>query len=73
MTLRRLGLLTSLCATACLLGCGTRTIYIKAGEPVMLRQTVKGAKVWVKDAKGNLTPGILDLAEGWWCLEDVKR
>lgn len=39
----------------------------------MLRQPVKQVKVWVKDKDGKLTPGVLDLSEGWWCLEDVKR
>ena len=50
-------------------GCVNRTIYIPQGEPVRLRQTIHGAKVWVKDANGNTVPGRVDLLEGWYCLE----
>jgi hypothetical protein len=49
-------------------GCATRTIYVRAGEPVRLRETVKSAKVWVLDTEGKPTPGVMDLPEGWYCL-----
>jgi hypothetical protein len=49
-------------------GCATRTIYVRDGEPVRLRETVKSAKVWVLDAKGTPTAGVMDLPEGWYCL-----
>lgn len=49
-------------------GCATRTIYVRNGEPVRLRETVHNAKVWVLDAKGTPTPGVMDLPEGWYCL-----
>ena len=49
-------------------GCGARTIYIPHGEPVRLRETIRGAKVWVKDANGNTVAGRVDLLEGWYCL-----
>ena len=56
-------------------GCGasapfTRTIYVPDGTPVRLRETIHGAKVWVKDANGQAVPGRMDLPEGWYCLPD---
>jgi len=52
-----------------LTGCGggtlfTRTIYVPHGTPVRLRETVKDAKVWVKDADGKPVAGKMDLPEG---------
>ena len=56
-----------------LTGCGggtlfTRTIYVPHGTPVRLRETVKDAKVWVKDADGKPIAGKMDLPEGWYAL-----
>ncbi len=52
-------------------GCGrTRTIYMPPGEPVRLRETIEGAKVWVMDKDGKAVAGRVDLAEGWYCLPD---
>ena len=51
-----------------LTGCGARTIYVPHGEPVRLRETIRGAKVWVKDQHGNTVAGRVDLLEGWYCL-----
>jgi len=56
-----------------LTGCGggtlfTRTIYVPHGTPVRLRETVKDAKVWVKDADGKPVAGKMDLPEGWYAL-----
>ena len=63
--------LALLLATALLVsGCGTRTIYVPSGEPVRLRETVCGAKVWVLDASGKPVAGVMDLAEGWYVLPD---
>jgi hypothetical protein len=61
------------CALLCTLaltiqGCGTRTIYVPHGEPVRLRETIKGVKIWAADAKGAETPGVIDLPEGWYAL-----
>ena len=58
-----------------LTGCGggtlfTRTIYVPHGTPVRLRETVKDAKVWVKDADGKPVAGKMDLPVGWYCLPD---
>ena len=56
-----------------LTGCGsgapfTRTIYVPHGTPVRLRETIKDAKVWVKDADGHAVAGKMDLPEGWYAL-----
>ncbi len=56
-----------------LTGCGggapfTRTIYVPDGTPVRLRETVRDAKVWVKDADGKPVAGKMDLPEGWYAL-----
>jgi len=48
-------------------GC-VRTIYVPHGTPVRLRETVKNAKVWVKDADGKPVAGKMDLYEGWYAL-----
>jgi hypothetical protein len=45
-----------------------RTIYVPDGTPVRLRETVHNAKVWVKDANGDVVPGVMDLPDGWYCL-----
>lgn len=49
-------------------GCGVRTVYVPHGTPVRLRETIKDAKVWVKDADGQVIAGEMDLPEGWYCL-----
>ncbi|MCJ7543260.1 MAG: hypothetical protein MUP47_01635 [Phycisphaerae bacterium] len=49
-------------------GCSTRMIYVRDGEPVPLRETVRSAKVWVLDADGKPVAGIMDLPEGWYVL-----
>jgi len=48
-------------------GC-VRTIYVPHGTPVRLRQTVKNAKVWVKDADGKPVAGRMDIPNGWYAL-----
>ena len=50
-----------------LAGCG-RTVYVPHGAPVRLRETVKDAKVWVKEPDGRVTGGQMDLPEGWYAL-----
>lgn len=51
-------------------GCRTRTIYVPDGTPVLLRETVKNAKVFVPDESGSWTPGVMDLREGGYYLTD---
>lgn len=48
-------------------GC-VRTVYVPHGTPVRLRETIKDAKVWVKDADGQVIAGEMNLPEGWYCL-----
>jgi hypothetical protein len=60
-------LLAVLLTATLLTGC-VRTIYIPHGTPVRLRETVKGVKVWVKDADGATVAGKMDLPEGWHAL-----
>lgn len=50
-----------------LMGCA-RTVYVPPGEPVRLRETVKGAKVWVLGQDGKAVAGEMDLPRGWYCL-----
>ena len=61
-----------LCLAVVLLlsGCVTRTVYVPPGEPVRLRETVRGAKVWVLDSSGRPVAGVMDLPAGWYCLPD---
>jgi len=49
-------------------GCATHTVYVPHGEPVRLRETIPGAKVWVLDETGQPIAGRMDLPEGWYCL-----
>jgi hypothetical protein len=62
---------TVLLAALFLGGCA-RTIYVPDGTPVRLRETVRGAKVWVLDAAGRPVAGRMDLPEGWYCLPDPE-
>lgn len=48
-------------------GCA-RTVYVPAGEPVRLRETVKNVKVWVMGADGKPIAGTMNLQEGWYVL-----
>jgi len=57
-----------LCLALLLTGCATRSVYVPHGEPVRLRETIPGAKVWVLDASGQPVKGRMDLPEGWYCL-----
>jgi hypothetical protein len=47
-------------------------VLVPPGEPVRLRQTIPSAPVWVADAQGRETPGVVDLPEGWYCLPDTR-
>ena len=49
-------------------GCSVRTIYVTHGTPVRLRETIKDAKVWIKDSDGQVIAGKMDLSEGWYAL-----
>jgi hypothetical protein len=69
-TLQGVLIFVMLCALASTLhGCGVRTVYVPAGEPIRLRQSVKACKVWVADKDGKEVPSTLDLPEGWYALD----
>jgi hypothetical protein len=58
-------------ALACLMtGCGTtRVVYVPAGEPMRLADSVK-SRVWVKDDSGKLvrSNNKVTIPEGWYTL-----
>ena len=47
-------------------GCFTRTVYVPAGQPVRLRQSVRSVKIWALDEAGKPVKGVIDLPEGWF-------
>lgn len=65
-----MGLVAMICASACLSGCGTRTVLVPPGEPVRLRKSIKGAQIWAADKNGKEIEGTADLPEGWYVLPD---
>lgn len=60
-----------LSGTGCL-GTYVRTIYVKPGDPVRLRETVRNVKVWVYDKEGNAVESVMDLPDGWYCLSKER-
>jgi hypothetical protein len=66
-------LLTTLLLSAWLSGCGTRTVYIRDGEPVRIRKAITNAAIWAKDARGADIPGEMTLPEGWYALPDPGK
>lgn len=59
-----------LCLLAFVSGCGTRVVYVRPQDPVRLRAEVKAAAVWVRDGKGEWTPGTVTLPEGGYYVQD---
>lgn len=52
-------------------GCRTvDTVYVPHGEPVRIRETVRGVAVWVMGEDGEPMPGVIDIPSGWWALSD---
>lgn len=73
-TLRKTASLILLCVIACCSGCaGTRTVYIKDGNPVRIRKTIPQTEVWVQDGTGVWIEGKCDLPEGWYALPDPGK
>lgn len=55
-----------------LTGCSilqARTVYIPAGDPVQIRENLKGVKVWVF-VDGKRQASKMDIPEGWYALDD---
>lgn len=42
-----------------------KTIYVPEGDAVMLRQDVKGVKIWAKTKDQDPVAGKMTLEEGW--------
>ena len=61
-----LSVLPLLCATSC----GTRAIYLKPGDPVQVRETIRKAPVWVFDKTGQKIPTTVDLPIGKYVIDD---
>jgi len=62
-------LLAAICPLGgCMLQSQVKTVYVKEGDPVRIRETIKGAKVWVMDKDGTAVPGVMDLPDGWYAL-----
>lgn len=58
----------------CLGSCAVRVMYLdaKTTKTVRLRETLKGAKIWVKDSTGAVLPAKADLLEGGYYRRDLK-
>ena len=70
--LRKTALCALLCVSACLSGCGgTRTVYVRDGEPVRLAEPVV-ARVWVADKDGKEVLSRMEIPEGWYALPDTE-
>lgn len=57
-----------------LASCAVRVMYLDATttKTVRLRETIKGAKVWVKDSTGVTMPAKTDLLEGGYYRSGLK-
>lgn len=69
---KKIQALLLICVIAFAGSCAVRTIYVPPGQPVRLRETLRGVKVWVADSRGNWLESTLDLPEGWYALSDAK-
>ena len=54
---------------------GERVVYLghDTTRTVRLRETIRGAKVWVKDSSGVAIPGTADLLEGGFYRNDLAK
>lgn len=55
-----------------LAGCKTTALFVPDGSPVRLRETIKGARVWVQNERGAWIEGKVDLPAGWYCLSNSE-
>lgn len=49
-----------------------RTVYVKPGVSVRLRQDVENIKIWVKGKDGKVLPSTITLKEGWYVMSMEK-
>lgn len=59
----------ALAVVLCLVGCGTRVVYVPHGEPMRLAEPV-AAKVWTLTEGGKRikSDNRVTIPEGWYCL-----
>lgn len=63
-----LPILVTLCVLASLPACGTRTVIVRKGDPVQIREATK-AKVWVFDKNGERVESEAVLPVGWYAID----
>lgn len=74
MTRLKRAILLTIFGSVCLSGCGTRAVYVRAGDVVQLRQPLRKIKVWVFDAQKKKQAAVIDLIpEGWYCVDDPGK
>jgi len=56
-----------------LTGCGTRTVIVRQGDPMVVRKTIKNAPVWVYDKDGKLVESKADIPEGWDVIGRARK
>ena len=56
-----------------LAGCGTRTVIVRQGDPMVVRKTIKNAPVWVYDKDGKLVESKADIPEGWDVIGRARK
>ena len=71
MTAWKKALVVTICASAWLAGCASRSVIVPAGEPVRIRETLRSVKVWVADARGDEVEAVVDIPAGWYALPDT--
>lgn len=56
-----------------LTGCGTRTVIVRQGDPMVVRKTIRNAPVWVYDKDGKLVESKADIPEGWDVIGRARK
>ncbi len=57
-----------LCGLALTQGCGTRTVLVRPGDPIQIREPVK-AKVWVIAKDGARLDSEATIPAGWYAID----
>jgi len=61
-----------LCGLALTQGCGTRTVLVRPGDPVQLREPIT-AKVWVFGKDGTRVDSEATLPAGWYVIDGPDK
>ena len=67
-TARRLTVWLLACGLVLTQGCGTRTVLVRPGDPVQIREPIK-AKVWVFGKDGARLDSEATLPAGWYVID----